>query len=130
MPIASRTPEGWPNRCPVCGASLHIDPSLPPGDAPCPQCGHLVWFDPEDLRKRVLEKIAAILHTDPAMIDLDSPLEALATDSLDVVELIMELEEEFEFSPPAEGLPSDSIRTVRDLIEWIVRGIEDLRKGD
>jgi hypothetical protein len=43
--IASRTPEGEPNACPICGASVVIEPSLPSGDAPCPCCGVLLWFD-------------------------------------------------------------------------------------
>lgn len=46
MGPSSRTPEGVPNRCPVCGAEVCIEPSVPPGDAPCPCCGHLLWFDP------------------------------------------------------------------------------------
>jgi hypothetical protein len=41
---SSRTPEGQPNRCPVCGKSVRLEPSNPPGDAPCPHCGHLLWF--------------------------------------------------------------------------------------
>jgi len=44
MKPSSRTPEGEPNRCPVCGKDLRIEPSRPAGDAPCPHCGHLVWF--------------------------------------------------------------------------------------
>ncbi len=44
MTISSRTPEGTPNRCPVCGKSICIEPSIPPGDAPCPNCGSLLWF--------------------------------------------------------------------------------------
>jgi serine/threonine protein kinase len=44
MVISSRTPEGEPNRCPVCGAFLRVEPSRPAGDAPCPKCGHLLWF--------------------------------------------------------------------------------------
>lgn len=44
MRISSRTPEGTPNRCPVCGHAVCIDPSHPPGDAPCPDCGCLMWF--------------------------------------------------------------------------------------
>ncbi len=44
MVISSRTPEGAPNRCSVCGSEIRIDPSRPPGDAPCPKCGHLLWF--------------------------------------------------------------------------------------
>src|SRR5262245_11401409 len=46
MTIASRTPEGEPWRCPVCGNELRLDPSRPPGDAPCPHCGTLLWFPP------------------------------------------------------------------------------------
>jgi mannitol/fructose-specific phosphotransferase system IIA component len=42
---ASHTPEGWANRCPVCGHDVHIEPTVPPGDAPCPCCGHLLWFN-------------------------------------------------------------------------------------
>jgi anti-anti-sigma factor len=44
MVISTRTPEGQPGRCPICGAVLKVEPSDPPGDAPCPCCGHLVWF--------------------------------------------------------------------------------------
>lgn len=43
--ISSRTPEGQPNSCPVCGRRVVIEPSKPPGEAPCPHCGHLLWFD-------------------------------------------------------------------------------------
>jgi serine/threonine protein kinase len=42
--ISSRTPEGQPHRCPICQAAVRIEPSVPPGDAPCPNCGHLLWF--------------------------------------------------------------------------------------
>jgi hypothetical protein len=44
MVISSRTPEGEDNRCPLCGHALRLDPSRPPGDAPCPCCGVLLWF--------------------------------------------------------------------------------------
>src|SRR5947209_13760658 len=100
MPIASRTPEGWPNRCPVCGAEIRIDPSQPPGDAPCPRCGQLVWFDQTGLQRRALEMIASRLGFDASAINFDSPLADLGTDSLDVVELILELEEEFGTNVP------------------------------
>jgi anti-sigma B factor antagonist len=49
MVISSRTPEGQPNICPVCGSHVRIEHSDPAGDAPCPQCGHLLWFAWEDL---------------------------------------------------------------------------------
>jgi hypothetical protein len=44
MQPASRTPEGWSNHCPVCGHDVTVDPTIPPGDAPCPCCGSLLWF--------------------------------------------------------------------------------------
>jgi anti-anti-sigma factor len=49
MVISSRTPEGQPNHCPVCGSYIRIEPSDPAGEAPCPRCGHLLWFAWEDL---------------------------------------------------------------------------------
>lgn len=44
MNVSSRTPEGEPNRCAVCGRIVCIEPSRPPGDAPCSFCGSLLWF--------------------------------------------------------------------------------------
>jgi Phosphoenolpyruvate-dependent sugar phosphotransferase system, EIIA 2 len=44
MDNSTRTPEGLPSRCPICGKHVIINPSLPPGDAPCPHCGSLLWF--------------------------------------------------------------------------------------
>ena len=49
MDVSSRTPEGVPNRCPACGKRLTIEPSQPAGDAPCPHCGHLLWFTQEEI---------------------------------------------------------------------------------
>ncbi len=49
MVISSRTPEGSSGRCVVCGSELKVEPSEPLGDAPCPRCGHLIWFEWEDL---------------------------------------------------------------------------------
>jgi hypothetical protein len=46
MTPSSRTPEGRPNRCPVCGQAVVIEPSAATLDAPCPACGHLLWFAP------------------------------------------------------------------------------------
>lgn len=45
MEPSSRTPDGLPNRCRVCGNEVRVDPSHPSYDAPCPFCGSLMWFD-------------------------------------------------------------------------------------
>ena len=65
MTISSRTPEGAPNRCPVCGNSLRIEPSTPPGDAPCPNCGSFLWFT-----QTVLGDDAEVLVHDAIVPDL------------------------------------------------------------
>jgi anti-sigma B factor antagonist len=56
MVISSRTPEGRPNLCPVCGSAIKIEPSDPAGDAPCPNCGHLLWFTWDDAGSIVVIK--------------------------------------------------------------------------
>lgn len=45
MTPSSRTPEGIPNRCPVCGHDVVIDESGSARDATCPYCGSLLWMD-------------------------------------------------------------------------------------
>ena len=54
MVISSRTPEGDPNHCPICGLDFRLEPSLPARDGPCPGCGHLLWFP--DSRDAAQEK--------------------------------------------------------------------------
>lgn len=45
MRPSSRTPEGESARCAVCGNFARIEPSsFPVADAPCPHCGHLLFF--------------------------------------------------------------------------------------
>ncbi len=44
MNVSTRTPEGQPHRCPLCGKPVVMEPSRPAGDAPCPHCGCLLWF--------------------------------------------------------------------------------------
>ncbi|KAA5542264.1 STAS domain-containing protein [Roseiconus nitratireducens] len=64
MIISSRTPEGEPNRCPICREEIWLDPSQPTGDAPCPNCGHLLWFsDPP---------IAVVTFTSGEVVDESS----------------------------------------------------------
>ena len=104
MTISSRTPEGEPIHCPICQADVVIEPSVVFGDATCPNCGSLLWFlavgsQPQifeyarssGIRERVLAIVAEQLGVDPASL-----FTHLSTDSLDTVELVMQLEEEFD----------------------------------
>ena len=43
MDIASRTPEGFPAKCPLCGKQNQVEPVAPMGDAVCAHCGFLLW---------------------------------------------------------------------------------------
>ena len=73
MAISSRTPEGQPNRCHVCGSELKIEPSEPSRDAPCPRCGHLLWFTWEDKGDvEVIRPTEKVLTTEALDAFLDS----------------------------------------------------------
>ena len=77
----------------------------------------------ETRRKRMyFEKIRDIianqLGIDPGTIKPESKLvDDLKTDSLDIVELIMDLEQEFDVEIPDEELPK--IQTVADIIGYL-----------
>ncbi len=54
---SSRTPEGERNCCPLCGQDVCVEVSFPAGDAPCPHCGHLLWFEEHAESNVVLRKV-------------------------------------------------------------------------
>lgn len=94
--------------CPLCGADVVVEPNLLIGDATCPRCGQLLWFiqsaaatqvfDAEQtsaVRERALEFIANQLGVDPEQVANHPALvKDLGADSLDTMELVMELERE------------------------------------
>jgi acyl carrier protein len=107
MVVSSRTPEGEPAECPICGVRVQIDPSLNFSDAPCPSCGSLLWFvrlgeqnllfrPNEAAQRKGLAKILAELtgvsesrlQGDPALLN------RMEFDSTQWIELVMELEDE------------------------------------
>ena len=127
-------PEGRPNHCPVCDAFVLVEPSLPLGDAPCPNCGALLWFlnAPEGARlheariiERVLERLRALLVARELNVELDkiyletSFLRDLAADSLDMAELMMELDSEFGAVLSADEV--ERIQTVAELVDYLAR---------
>lgn len=114
MTISARTPEGEPNRCPLCQATVCVEPSQLFGDAPCPACGHLLWFakvggtflwfdqaSALPIRERLVQFVSELTGVAASVIrekaergdvsfwsDMNE-----AADSLDLVELVMELED-------------------------------------
>ena len=99
MVVSSRTPEGSPGTCPVCGTAVVVEPSRPFGDAPCTACGTLLWFAAVGHEPRFFDsgdaelaaRVAERLGVDPEAL-LNGRWEELGIDSLDVVELILDLE--------------------------------------
>ena len=68
--------------------------------------------------EKIREIIANQLGIDPETIKMESRLvEDLKTDSLDIVELIMDLEQEFDKQIPDEEFPK--IQTVADIISYL-----------
>ena len=101
MIISSRTAEGTPNSCPTCGESICIEPSAPFGDAPCPICGSLVWFVVLDRCVHLINsKHTAVIDALATRFGITSEavqkggLAQLGLDSLDIVEVVMDLEEQ------------------------------------
>jgi acyl carrier protein len=106
LTVSSRTPEGLPARCPICRNSFLIEPSVPAGDAPCPSCGHLLWWFHDRFTQ-----FAGPVTPDTRF------REDLKAESLEVVELIMELEESTGIHIPDQDY--ERIRTVGDLLRYL-----------
>ncbi|MDO4565625.1 MAG: acyl carrier protein [Clostridia bacterium] len=67
---------------------------------------------------KVCEIIAKQLDLEPSEISMDSKLiDDLHADSLDIVELIMDLEQEYDIEIPDELLPQ--VKTVGDIVGYL-----------
>jgi acyl carrier protein len=71
------------------------------------------------VKDRVLETIAEQSGLDVEHIKMDDSKQSLGFDSLDNVELIMQLEDEFEFEVPDSAC--ESWKTVQDVIAYFER---------
>lgn len=72
----------------------------------------------QNVSERVMAIVSDLLSCDQDSLSLESDfVKDLGADSLDIVELVMELEEEFGISIPEEE--ADKVRTVGDAIEHI-----------
>ena len=73
-----------------------------------------------DLTQRVLRIIAETQRKDPSQVTIDSSFEELGIDSMDGVNIVFALENEFNISIPDEE--AKTIRTVREM----AAGVEKL----
>ena len=68
--------------------------------------------------EKICEIIAKQLDIDPETITMESKLvEDLHADSLDIVELVMDMEQEFDTEIPDEELPK--VQTVGDILRYL-----------
>ncbi len=68
--------------------------------------------------EKIRQIIANQLDLDPAEIKMESNLiEDLHADSLDIVELVMDMEQEFDVEIPDEELPK--VQTVGDIVRYL-----------
>ncbi|MBA4494734.1 acyl carrier protein [Paenactinomyces guangxiensis] len=71
-----------------------------------------------DTLERVRKIVVDRLNVDPSEVTMEAGIkEDLGADSLDVVDLIMELEDEFEMS--IEDEDAEKITTIGDVVEYI-----------
>jgi acyl carrier protein len=75
---------------------------------------------PEDeLTPRILRIIAETQRKDPSQVTIDSSFEELGIDSMDGVNIVFALENEFNINVPDEEVKT--IRSVRDMVEGVRR---------
>ncbi len=75
-----------------------------------------------DLTQRILRIIAETQRKDPAQVTIDSSFEELGIDSMDGVNIVFALENEFNINVPDEEVKT--IRSVRDMVEGVRRLVE------
>lgn len=73
-----------------------------------------------EIETRVIKVVAEHMDIDLSEIKLDASFtDDLGADSLDLVEIVMALEEEFDIEIPDEN--AENITTVKDAIEFITK---------
>jgi acyl carrier protein len=78
---------------------------------------------PDDLEQRVIAVIASTQHIPADTITIDKSFEELKIDSLDGINILFAVENEFNISIPDDA--AQSIRTVRQMVEGIRRLLEE-----
>ena len=80
----------------------------------------------DELTQRVLRIIAETQRKDPAQVTIDSSFEELGIDSMDGVNIVFALENEFNINVPDEEVKN--IKSIRDMVEGVRRLTEAREK--
>ena len=73
--------------------------------------------EPSDITQRVLRIIADNQRKDVSLVTMESSFEELGIDSMDAVNIVFALENEFNINVPDEEMKN--IRSVRDIVEGV-----------
>ena len=74
-------------------------------------------LNPSDLTPRILRIIAETQRKEPSQVTIDSTFEELGIDSMDGINIVFALENEFNINIPDEAVKT--IRNVRDMVEGV-----------
>ena len=74
------------------------------------------------MTERILRIIAETQRKEPAQVTIDSSFEELGIDSMDGVNIVFALENEFNINVPDEEVKT--IRSVRDMVEGVRKLVE------
>jgi acyl carrier protein len=84
------------------------------------------YSEPNDLGAQVIRVIAHTQRMPPESISLDNTFEELKIDSLDGINIVFALENEFGISIPDEGV--QDMRSVRGAVEGVRKLIEEQKQ--
>jgi acyl carrier protein len=77
----------------------------------------MAHIDRQDTYNKIIEIVAEKLNIDKSTIASTSTLEALGADSLDMVEIIMKLEEQFDIEIDDEK--AESLTTLDEVVNYV-----------
>lgn len=75
------------------------------------------YAEADELGEKVIEVIARTQRLPAESVNLDSTFEQLKIDSLDGINIVFELEKEFDIEIPDEGVAN--LRSVRDTVDGV-----------
>ncbi|HWF09224.1 MAG TPA: acyl carrier protein [Bryobacteraceae bacterium] len=79
-------------------------------------------IETDELTRRILRIIAETQRKDPAQVTIDSSFEELGIDSMDGVNIVFALENEFNINVPDDEVRN--IRSVRDMVDGVIKLVE------
>lgn len=77
----------------------------------------MATFERNDTYNKIIDLIAQELSIDKKRINEESTLASLGADSLDIVEIIMKLEEQFGIEIKDED--AEQMKTIRDVVNYV-----------